>query len=376
MTRATSKKQAIPKLLSSVLLTAVLTSCGVTGAPMPPSLKLPKPVTDLRAVRKGDKVYLAWTVPTQTTDRQTVRHPGPTRICRSLDIAMSDCGIPVGEVPPSQAPKPTAPLAKAGNGAGKVQASSTDTLPQQLQQENLGAQITYAVSVLNENGRSAGLSNQVHIPALPAVPPPSGFHAEIAADGVRISWMCPSAFSPTLDRVQYQVRVYRRAEDSQTDNKVAEPDLMNCHEPQALDQTFEWEKTYYYRASVVTIIPKTDQPNIEIEGDDTPLVEVFAHDVFPPGVPSGLQAVSSGVGQAEFVDLIWAPVTDADLAGYNVYRHQEGGQPVKVNSELVKTPAFRDTSVVSGAKYLYSVSAVDLRGNESARSEESSEAVP
>jgi hypothetical protein len=377
MKRATSKKQALPKqLLSSVLLAALLTSCGVTGAPMPPSLELPKPVTDLRAVRKGDKVYLAWTVPTQTTDRQTVRHLGPTRICRSLEITMSDCGAPVGEVPPSHVPRPSAPLAKPGSAAGKVQASYTDTLPQQLQQENLRAQIIYAVSVLNQSARSAGLSNQAHISALPAVPPPGGFHAEIAADGVRISWMCPSVFPPTLEGVQYRVRVYRRAEDSQTDNKVAEPDLMNCHEPQALDQTFEWEKTYYYRASVVTIIPKTDQPNIEIEGDDTPLVEVFAHDVFPPGVPSGLQAVSSGVGQAEFVDLIWAPVTDADLAGYNVYRHQEGGQPVKINSELVKTPAFRDTSVASGAKYLYSVSAVDLRGNESARSEEASEAVP
>jgi hypothetical protein len=43
---------------------------------------------------------------------------------------------------------------------------------------------------------------------------------------------------------------------------------------------------------------------------------------------------------------------------------------------LVKTPAFRDTSVQPGTKYFYSVSAVDLRNNESARSPETSEAVP
>jgi len=73
---------------------------------------------------------------------------------------------------------------------------------------------------------------------------------------------------------------------------------------------------------------------------------------------------------------VWAPVTDADLAGYNVYRHEEGGQAVKINSELVKTPAFRDSNVAAGKKYFYSVSAVDLRGNESARSEEASESVP
>ena len=74
--------------------------------------------------------------------------------------------------------------------------------------------------------------------------------------------------------------------------------------------------------------------------------------------------------------LIWAPVTDADLDGYNVYRHEPGEQLVKVNPELVKTPAYRDLNVVSGKNYLYSVSAVDARGNESAQSQEAGERVP
>jgi fibronectin type 3 domain-containing protein len=115
---------------------------------------------------------------------------------------------------------------------------------------------------------------------------------------------------------------------------------------------------------------------LQVEGEDTPTVTVFAHDVFPPAVPSGLQAVFSGVGQAPFVDLVWAPDTEADLAGYNIFRHQEGGQPVKINSELVKVPNYRDGEVRSGKTYFYSVSAVDVRGNESAKSEEANEAVP
>ncbi|PYX11258.1 MAG: hypothetical protein DMG85_06200, partial [Acidobacteria bacterium] len=98
--------------------------------------------------------------------------------------------------------------------------------------------------------------------------------------------------------------------------------------------------------------------------------------IFPPAVPSGLEAVASGVGQPPFVDLIWAPNTDADLAGYNIYHHEQGGQPMKINSELVKTPAFRDTTAAGGKKYFYSITAVDLRGNESAHSEEASETVP
>jgi fibronectin type 3 domain-containing protein len=67
---------------------------------------------------------------------------------------------------------------------------------------------------------------------------------------------------------------------------------------------------------------------------------------------------------------------DGDLAGYNVYRHQEGAAPVKLNTDLVRTPAYRDSSVEGGKHYWYSVSSVDVRGNESERSEEASESVP
>jgi hypothetical protein len=70
------------------------------------------------------------------------------------------------------------------------------------------------------------------------------------------------------------------------------------------------------------------------------------------------------------------PDTDSDLAGYNVWRRQEGEPVSKLNAEVVKTPAFRDQSVQSRRTYYYSVSAIDLRGNESERSQGASEAVP
>jgi len=59
-----------------------------------------------------------------------------------------------------------------------------------------------------------------------------------------------------------------------------------------------------------------------------------------------------------------------------VYRHMENEAPVRVNTDLVKTPSYRDSGLKAGVKYFYAVSAVDLRGNESAKSEETSEAVP
>jgi fibronectin type 3 domain-containing protein len=137
----------------------------------------------------------------------------------------------------------------------------------------------------------------------------------------------------------------------------------------------EWEKTYWYRVTAVSVIKRLDSET-QIEGDDTAAVRVIAHDVFPPNVPAGLQAAYSGEGQTPFIDLVWAPVTNADLAGYNVYRSEGTGAARKLNSELVKSPSYRDRAVASGKTYTYAVSAVDVRGNESQRSEATSEAVP
>jgi len=106
----------------------------------------------------------------------------------------------------------------------------------------------------------------------------------------------------------------------------------------------------------------------QVEGDDSLTVRIVAHDTFPPAVPAGLQAVYSARAET-FVDLIWAPVTDAisrDTTSIATSRRR----PVKLNSDLVKSPSFRDNAVASGKTYFYSVSAVDVRANESARSEE------
>jgi hypothetical protein len=366
--------------LICVLGGVVLLSCGYPGIPIPPALELAKPVTDLRAARKGDKVYLAWTVPAKTTDRQTIRHPGATRVCRSLKVPVADCKNPVVEIPPTQFPLPVVAKNRNGGVPSKVEASYTDVLSQELQKQDPAAEITYAVAVQNANGRNGGLSNQVQVPSAPTLPPPDHFRAQVKKEGVLLYWDCPPT-AAISDAIEYKLRIYRREQGKPADVKVSDADLTDCAQTQAanqefLDQTFEWEKHYVYRATIVTAVTAPGKPEVEVEGDDTPLAQVFADDVFPPAVPTGLQAVFSGVGQAPFVDLVWSPDTEADLAGYNVFRHEENQPPVKLNSEPVRAPAFRDSKVESGRKYFYSVSAEDERNNESAKSEETSEQVP
>ena len=357
------------QLLLAVGALIGLTGCASVGPPLPPSLEVPKPPTDLRATRKGDRVTLTWTIPARTTDRQRMRFLGKTRICRGLDPALKECGTPVGDA------APPVDFAETNKASGrKLTASFTDTLPSAMEAANPTGFAIYAVEVLNAAGRGAGISNLARVPLVPTRPPFGDFAARPSAEGVLISWQCRLA-SERRTGVKYLFSIYRHPESSASSTRIAELDATECV-TSFLDQSFDWEHTYFYRGAVVSVAETAGKPAVEVEGDDTPEVKVFAHDVFPPAVPAGLQAVFSGPGQPLFIDLVWAPVTDADLDGYNIYRHEEGGAAVKVNTEPVKVPAFRDAQVVSRKTYFYSVSAVDLRGNESGRSEEASESVP
>jgi hypothetical protein len=367
------------KFAAASALCLVLAGCAQLGPPLPPSLELPKPPGDLRAVRKGNKVTLSWSAPTLTTDRQSVRYVGPAVVCRSTEPEITECKNPIDKLP--------APPVATGQRTSRKTATQkanrprpepvtvVDTLPAALENQDPAAEITYAVEVLNRNSRSAGLSNRVHVPAVVTLPPPADLAAQLTGDGVALSWT--RAAAPVHSGLQFFYRIYRRDDSSGKDAIAGEiPVLSVASEPAHFtDSGFEWEKTYLYRVTAVSIIQRSDT-ELQVEGDDTSPVRVVAHDIFPPSVPAGLQAVFSGEGQKPFIDIIWAPVTNADLAGYNIFRREGDGSAVKVNAELVKSPAYRDSGVAAGKTYTYSVSAVDVRGNESGKSEETSESVP
>jgi fibronectin type 3 domain-containing protein len=102
-------------------------------------------------------------------------------------------------------------------------------------------------------------------------------------------------------------------------------------------------------------------------------------DVFPPEVPTGLAAVASAADATTgpSVDLNWQPATDADLAGYAVYRRESGAAWQRISPGLpVAGPAYHDSNVQPGHTYSYAVSAIDQGGRESARSAETEETVP
>ncbi|HTW44576.1 MAG TPA: hypothetical protein VMD58_03440 [Acidobacteriaceae bacterium] len=339
---------------------AFLTGCALVAAPQPPSLKLPQPVTDLTAQRVGDTVELHWTMPKRATDKVMLEGPQKVKVCRFAGGG---------------------PCAVAANLrlAPESEAKFTDLLPGALLAGPLRA-LTYTVELENQAGRTAGPSNVVVTAAGTAPPQIEDLHARVQPNGVALMWVPEGG--------QETVRIERRLAERPAVKKTtgtaagmtAVPEEQTLEFTgkdvgQVLDGDAALDHSYAYvlqRIARLTLNGK----QVEVASLPSASVRVDAKDVFPPAVPKGLQAVADTAEHA--IDLSWQPDTDADLAGYTVYRREAGSSaaPERISPVAEPAPTFQDTKVMPGKKYAYSVSAIDHDGNESARSAEIVELLP
>jgi fibronectin type 3 domain-containing protein len=146
----------------------------------------------------------------------------------------------------------------------------------------------------------------------------------------------------------------------------------------ALDKNIHFGETYEYRAQRVARVT-VDGKTQELDGPLSAPVRVEVLDVFPPAVPAGLAAIAiiGENGGEPAIDLSWQPDTEADLAGYIVYRREGSASWQRISTaQPVVGPAFHDAQVQAGHSYSYAVAAIDLGGHESGRSGEAEETVP
>lgn len=353
------------RVLFLVALAAIslLTACGTPGAPQPPSLGIPKPVSDLRAVRTGVTVTLSWTNPTETTDGELIRKQGTAIIYRRLSTEVS--GHRIAEV----ALRPT--LKEQQPGANQT---VTDSLATLLSGATSAEFVSYTVVADSSSGKNGGPSQEATVPLVPTLPQPQ-IAVKVVPAGVLISWQnaAPVSMSRSF-QASYAYEIMRRQEGTTDAIKVGQAPAVGTA-IEFLDSGIEWQNTYQYWVMPVTSWQLAGR-NGEIEGESSSETTILANDTFPPATPWGLQAVFSGQPEQPGIDLTWSPNTDQDLAGYNVYRQTGNEPPMKINDETVKTPSFHDGKIQPGTTYLYSVTAIDLRGNESAHSERASESAP
>jgi hypothetical protein len=358
--------------LLALAAAVVLIGCGTPGAPLPPSLKLPDPVTNLTAIRTGNQVTLDWTMPRKNTDKLLTKGNIPVRVCQKEGTGICET-VAAGNLS-------FAPGAKA---------TFTETLPSALA-TGAPRPLTYFVEPLSPHGRSAGPSNAAHVLAGEAPAPVAGLTWLLQKGGVVLTW--------NADRVAEHatvIRLHRKLlAPPQAAAKISSQPgfLAPTKEPldqsllvdspaepgRAIDKTIRFGQTYEYRAQRITRLT-IDGQTVELAGPLSEPIRVEAIDTFPPAVPTGLAAVATAANSTTgaSIDLSWLPITETDLAGYAVYRREGSGEWQRISPpQPFIGPAFHDAQVQPGHTYRYAVTAVDQLGHESARSVEAEETVP
>lgn len=374
---ATRRRSIGPLLVLSSAVLAV-SGCASPGPARPPSLFLPRTVTDLAAIRTGDSVTLHWTTPEKTTDGLKVKLPLTAEICRQPDGHGNAC-TPVEHV-------------TVHPGASEA----TDQLPSSLTSDP-PALLIYRVRILNATGHSAGLSTAAFAASGAAPPPIEHLSVTPVRNGAMIEWQPqPTSAFIDLDRTQIQTAAPQKRSGKQPSQLAAPSSPAEIHlqagrqasqagtsksaeQPTAdpggtIDPIAQRNMTYRYTAQRVRSLTLGGHA-LEIRSVLSPAITTAMRDTFPPATPAGLAAVP---GTAS-IDLSWEPNTEPDLAGYIVYRQAVAadgtlaGAPTRLTPSLISAPAFSDVTAQPGQTYSYRVAAVDSAGNQSPTSGEARE---
>lgn len=311
----------------AVLAAALAAGCGYMGDPLPPLANIPARVADLSAVQRGSRIMARFTVPKLTTEGMALKTP-PT-----LDLRIGPAPNPLREDVWAAGATPVAPPAVENGAATEAIPSAPWT----------GKEAVVGVRVIGANGKASGWSNLVTVPVVAPPETPADVRAKNTAQGVQLSWQAAGM----------NFRIFRRS--------GAEPFAPVADTPQSpwTDITTEFGKTYVYHVQTIEKLPNGGEAESDLSSD----VSITPVDIFPPAVPAGLHAAAA----PNSIELSWDSNTEADLAGYRVYRAVAGG-PFEKIADTSTLPTYSDHAVEHGKTYRYAVTAVDQSGNESARS--------
>jgi len=76
------------------------------------------------------------------------------------------------------------------------------------------------------------------------------------------------------------------------------------------------------------------------------------------------------------VDLRWHRSSSTDVAGYNIYRGPDGKKWKKMNVSLTASTVYSDSTAANSSTYYYAATAVDIKGNESRKSNIAKSVIP
>jgi len=344
------------------LLIFNFSACGKIGDPLPPIPRAPLIIEELNVAQQGTQLILSFPLV------RTARSPKLQRIdiYRLIESVNDPAGLPQ----------------EAFSAAAAVSASieqiptQTSTItyrdPLDLKTAARNRRYRYAIRLVNAAGQAADFSNYATAePLLDLSLPPTDLKATQREKEIELSWAPPAANeSGTSPANVAGYNLYRRTGESVV-RLNAEP----LQQPRFIDRNFAFGAEYQYTVRALSLLPGNAAVSAAIESNESAPLAHTPKDTFPPAAPGPVTIASIG----GIVSLFWPLNQETDVAGYNLYRAEDETTPpdrwITLTPQLHKTASFRDDRVQVGKQYFYQITAVDIYGNESARSATVSETV-
>jgi len=384
-----------------VFLGAILTiGCGAPGEPSERKAPTPDPVADLSAAQQGNIVALTFTLPKESVEHKSLKQLPAVEIYRSLQPASV---VPVA-IAPSAAPPGqllvTIPSEMVEHLANRGRVRYEDVLTAaDFSQNPAGSLATYLVRTRTSPKKVSANSNTAWLVIQPAPDAVSDLQAEVTREAIVLTWTPPQKTLVGRAPPIVTYAIYRAESDVAPDSSASTAaaaatanssgasaqspppqfvDLGEVSAPPYRDTQIQFGKMYAYS---VRSVAQYDQ--IRVDSADSNLATVTRLDNFLPTPPEGLVValIPAQDQSPAYLDLSWSISPDNDIAGYNIYRTEDGPEGIraprtKLNPALLLTPAFRDMNVAPGRHYLYTVTAVNRAGNESPESAAIAGSVP
>ncbi len=336
-----------------------LMGCAKVGEPQPPLVRIPKPAVDLTARQISDSVVLQVSMPVRNTDGSEVSTLDSVQVLRLAEDKKD-----------SRRPQPL-PQKEFINRASTIISIPASRIPDYLQDKTIVIRDTppfrsgssgysnalrYGVLFVNNRNEAAGLSNQAFIEPVAIPLPPSELASEVSEHFIRLTWLKPQENMDGSKPARIEgYNVFRAENPAEFPPSPLNSDPLP--DPEYADRDFLFDKTYYY---AVKVIGSLQNPYAEslLSVPHT----VVTKDKFPPDPPQKLSAISEN----GIVILLWVAPESRDIAGYLIFRLDEGADaPIPLQDEVIHTLSFRDSSVEPERTYEYEVVSVDSHGNKS-----------
>jgi predicted small lipoprotein YifL len=324
-----------------LLLIFSFISCGKKGPLKLEPRKLPVKIRDLQIQQIGNNIKLIWNYPTLLSDKKTRMERKKVSKIRIYYASK--------QLSPKQFKKKSTLLMKLDHKKIETENNMFNVfIP--FKTKNLDRKLHgFAIKYTYERKKSP-LSIIATIQSVMPAKPITDLTIKKENKVIKLKWTRP-ALNMSNKPIQYITgyRVYKRIQKGPFLLANKESVLQEFYE----DMDTGKDGEYFYRVSAIM--------SKEIESDVSNTVSVKVKDIFPPDPPANLISFKT----EDHIFLTWNPVEDKDLDFYKVFRKSDPEAEFKLIVDRLNQNFYKDIGLKQGNTYIYTVSAVDLKGNES-----------